>query len=258
MILLLLATCCSLLLAADERARFGGYQEEIVFPERLNASFHPSGRDEEGMLDNSLDTGGSPGERLSFRFRAFGEEFILGLEKDPSFVSGDLTVQYLGRSGQAVESPTEQGNYFTGTVNFDPESIVAVNYDGVSLLGVLQYRGTEYHLQPLEGGVPNTAGGAGAHVVRKKTPEKVDGPMCGVGAPTPEGTPALAAEPLVVPENPPKRAKVGANWVVGFDDTVDHLSGWSCSVHAQCGRWPETPFPGRKEQGLFGSVGDVD
>lgn len=209
LILLVFGTDCSLALTADAQTRFGGYQEEIVFPERLNSSVHPAGQDEEGMSDNGLGIGGNPGERLSYRFRVFGEELILNLEKDPSFISGDLTVQYLGRSGQEVDSPTEQGTYFTGTVNSDPESIVALNYDGASLLGVLQYRGAEYHVQPLDGGVPNTAGGAGAHVVRRKTPEKVDGPMCGVGAQVPNSAPALRAEPLVVMEKPARRAKVG-------------------------------------------------
>ncbi|XP_063001924.1 A disintegrin and metalloproteinase with thrombospondin motifs 4 [Elgaria multicarinata webbii] len=208
MFLLWFAACCSLVLGADERSRFGRYREEIIYPERLNATFHPPGWSKDGTFDNSLGSDGSPDERLSYRFRVFGEELVLHLEKDPSFFTEGLTVQYLGRSREAVDSLTERGTYFTGTVNSDPESVVAVNYDGASLLGVLQYRGAEYHVQPLEGGAPNTAGGAGAHVVRKKMPEKADGPMCGVGSQTPESMgQAPGSEPLTKTEGSPRRAK---------------------------------------------------
>nr|XP_034954030.1 A disintegrin and metalloproteinase with thrombospondin motifs 4 [Zootoca vivipara] len=231
MFLLWFITCCHLVLAVDERARFGQYQEEIIFPERLNATFHLVGWDESGMLGNGLDSSGSSDERLSYRLRVFGEELLLNLEKDPSFVAEGLTVQYLGRSAQAVDGLAEQGTYFTGTVNSDPESIVAVNYDGASLLGVLQYRGTEYHMQPLEGGAPNTAGGAGAHVVRKKMPEKTDRPMCGVGSQAPESATAPAGKPLPKDEASPRRAKRFASipryveTLVVADEEMAHFHG---------------------------------
>ncbi|XP_061462058.1 A disintegrin and metalloproteinase with thrombospondin motifs 4 isoform X2 [Rhineura floridana] len=209
MFLLLFTTCCNLVLATDERVRFGQYREEIIFPERLNATFHPAGQEEDkgGLFDNSLGHGGSLDEQLSYRFRVFSEELVLNLERDPSFVAEGLTVQYLGRSGQAVDDLTERGAYFTGTVNSDPESIVAVNYDGASLLGVLQYRGAEYHVQPLEGGAPNSAGGTGAHVVRKKMAEKEDGPTCGVGSQAPESVTGLGGRLLPRMEESPRRAK---------------------------------------------------
>ncbi|XP_054849877.1 A disintegrin and metalloproteinase with thrombospondin motifs 4 [Eublepharis macularius] len=203
--LLLLATCWSLVLAVHNWGRFSGYQEEIVFPERLNVSTHSAGQD---TSENSLGGGKRKLEALLlYRLHVFGEELVLSLEKDPSFYSEGLTVQYLGRSGQAVDGPTDQGTYFTGTVNSDPESIAAVNFDGLSLLGVLQYRGVEYHVQPLEGGVPNTAGGVGAHVVRKKVSEKVDGPMCGVGSQIPDSVPAPGDKPLAKTDGSPRRAK---------------------------------------------------
>lgn len=207
--LLFLALCCFLALGADEQSRFSGYREEIVFPERLNTTLHPLGQNKDGMSENHLDGSRSPGELLLYRFRVFGEELTLSLEKDPSFFSEGLTIQYVGRSKQAVDGLTKQGTYYTGTVNSDPESIAAVNYDGTSLLGVLQFRGTEYHIQPLEGGVLNTAGGAGAHVVRKKMPEKAAGPMCGVRSPTPDSMPALGSRPLADARESPRRAKVG-------------------------------------------------
>uniref|UniRef100_A0A8C8SR18 A disintegrin and metalloproteinase with thrombospondin motifs 4 n=1 Tax=Pelusios castaneus TaxID=367368 RepID=A0A8C8SR18_9SAUR len=177
MLLLFIAACWHLRLAAGERVGTGGYWEEIVFPERLTGSSHPTDEAKAGQ----------PGERLLYHLRARGEELLLELERDPSFLAEGLTVQYLGTGGQAaaLDEPAEPGSYYAGTVNADPDSIAAVNYDGASLLGVLQYRGAEYHIQPLEGGMPNTAGKDGAHLLRKKVPEKANGTMCSVGAQAP-------------------------------------------------------------------------
>ncbi|XP_067425697.1 A disintegrin and metalloproteinase with thrombospondin motifs 4 [Emydura macquarii macquarii] len=179
--------CCQLRLVAGERAGAGGDWEEIVFPERLTSPFRLAGEAKASL----------PGERLLYRLRARGEELLLELERDPNFLAEGLTVQYLGTSGQpaTLDGPAGPGSYYTGTVNADPDSIAAVNYDGVSLLGVLQYRGAEYHMQPLDGGAPNTAGGAGAHVLRKKVPEKASGTMCSVGAQAPGWAPARGTEP---------------------------------------------------------------
>lgn len=186
---LLVTACCHLMLASGERAGAGGYREEIVFPERL------AGEAKAGVSGEGL--GGSPSQRLLYRIRALGEDLVLDLERDPSFLAEGLTVQYLGRSGQpaAVDGSTEPGSYYTGTVNSDPDSVAAVNYDGVSLLGVLQYHGAEYHVQPLDGGAPNAADGASAHVLRKKIPEKANGTMCSVGAQALGTAPASGREP---------------------------------------------------------------
>ncbi|OCT69470.1 A disintegrin and metalloproteinase with thrombospondin motifs 4 [Xenopus laevis] len=152
-----------------------GYKEEIVFPERLNSSFR-----QEQLLWPGNEV---PSENhLVFQFRAFGEELILNMERDPSFLSEDLTVQYLGKNRQSdANGLSENGSYFTGSVNSDPESIAAINYNEASLVGVLQYRGAEFHIQPLEGGGLNSVEGIGAHVIRKKVPNRSKGPMCNVG-----------------------------------------------------------------------------
>uniref|UniRef100_A0A670YNH0 ADAM metallopeptidase with thrombospondin type 1 motif 4 n=1 Tax=Pseudonaja textilis TaxID=8673 RepID=A0A670YNH0_PSETE len=169
-------------------------RREIVYPEKLNN-------------ENSLDYNMDSDRHLSFRLQMFGEELLLNLERDPSFFSKDLTVQYLGRLKPVVDTPTERDNYFTGTINSDPESIVAINFDGTSLIGVLQYRGTEYHIQPLKGGTLNQAGGTEAHVVRKKMSDKGDGPMCGVGAQAPEGAPSEEGKLWEKMGASPRRAK---------------------------------------------------
>ncbi|XP_028910958.1 A disintegrin and metalloproteinase with thrombospondin motifs 4, partial [Ornithorhynchus anatinus] len=141
-------------------------EEEIVFLRRINGSL-PPGPD-------------SPGPLL-FRLPAFGETLELALERDPGVRAEGLTVQYLGRAPPALDGP-EPGSYLTGSVNGDPESVAALHWDGGSgLLGVLQYRGAELHLRPLDGGGPNSAGGAGAHVLSRRSPSRSGGTMCSVG-----------------------------------------------------------------------------
>lgn len=156
-------------------------EEEIVFPEKLNGSVLP------GL--------GAPA-RLLYRLPAFGETLMLELEKDPGVQVEGLTVQYLGRAPELLGG-AEPGTYLTGTINGDPESVASLHWDGGALLGVLQYRGTELHIQPLEGGTPNSAEGPGAHVLRRKSPVSGQGPMCSVKAPAGNPSPS------------PRRAKVG-------------------------------------------------
>ncbi|KAG8430962.1 hypothetical protein GDO86_019648 [Hymenochirus boettgeri] len=210
------------------------YKEEIVFPERLNSSF----RQGQPLWPGNADE--SPSEnRLSFRFHAFGEELILDMEKDPSFLSEDLTVQYLGRNGQSdANSLSDPGSYFTGAVNSDPESIAAVNYNGVSLVGVLQYRGAEYHIQPLEGDGPNSVEGNGEHIIRRKVPNKTIGPMCNVG---PEVS-RKASEDGEVNEKPMKssgasmRSKNG-RFVCAITIDTGSVPTYSCASNVLTSSW---------------------
>uniref|UniRef100_A0A2K6LBQ8 A disintegrin and metalloproteinase with thrombospondin motifs 4 n=1 Tax=Rhinopithecus bieti TaxID=61621 RepID=A0A2K6LBQ8_RHIBE len=148
-------------------------EEEIVFPEKLNGSVLPGS--------------GAPA-RLLCRLQAFGETLLLELEQDSGVQVEGLTVQYLGQAPELLGG-AEPGTYLTGTINGDPESVASLHWDGGALLGVLQYRGAELHLQPLEGGTPNSAGGPGAHILRRKSPASGQGPMCNVkpppGSPSP-------------------------------------------------------------------------
>ncbi|XP_069463280.1 A disintegrin and metalloproteinase with thrombospondin motifs 4 [Ambystoma mexicanum] len=179
---LLVATACSHLALSLEERGPAGFREEIVFPARERSDVLAGSQENVYWPQGSL---GSPmASHLSFRFQAFGLDLLLDLERDPSFLSEDLTVQYLGRKGQpAAVGLADTGSYYTGLVNADPESVAAINYNGASLLGVLQYHGEEYHIQPLEGGSQNSVEGVGAHRVRRKVPDKDHGPMCNVNTP---------------------------------------------------------------------------
>lgn len=177
-LLLLLASLLPLAWSASPLPR----EEEIVFPEKLNGSILPGS--------------GTPA-RMLYRLPAFGEVLLLELEQDPGVQVEGLTVQYLGQAPEMLGG-AEPGTYLTGTINGDPESVASLHWDGGALLGVLQYRGAELHLQPLEGGTLNSAGGPGAHILRRKSPASSQGPMCNVKAPS--GSP-----------NPiPRRTKVGS------------------------------------------------
>lgn len=156
-------------------------EEEIVVPERLNGSILP---------------GSGVPARLLYRLPAFGEMLLLELEQDPGVQVEGLTVQYLGQAPEML-SGAEPGTYLTGTINGDPESVASLHWDGGALLGVLQYRGAELHLQPLEGGTLNSAGGPGAHILRRKSAASRQGPMCNVKAPSGSLNPI------------PRRTKVG-------------------------------------------------
>lgn len=160
-------------------------EEDIVFPETLNGSVWP---------------GPGTSARLRCRLAAFGERLLLELEQDAGVRAEGLTLQYLGRA-PAPLGGAEPGTYLTGTVNGDPESVASLHWDGAALLGVLQYQGAELHLQPLDGGSPNSAGGPGAHILRRKRPTSDQGPMCNVqGSPMSPGHPSPG----------PRRAKVGS------------------------------------------------
>lgn len=175
--LLLLLLASALLPSARPASR----EEEVVFPEKLNGSVLP---------------GSGVPARLLYRLPAFGDTLLLELEQDPGVRVEGLTVQYLGQAPELLGG-AEPGTYLTGTINGDPESVASLHWDGAALLGVLQYRGAELHIQPLEGGAPNSAAGPGAHVLRRKSPASGQGPMCSVKAPS--GSPSPS----------PRRAKVG-------------------------------------------------
>lgn len=190
LLLLLLAS------ALPPSARPASQEEEVVFPEKLNGSVLPGSGVPAGLL---------------YRLPAFGDTLLLELERDPGVRVEGLTVQYLGQAPELLGG-AEPGTYLTGTINGDAESVASLHWDGTALLGVLQYRGTELHIQPLEGGAPNSAGGPGAHVLRRKSPVSGGGPMCSVKAPP--GSPSPG----------PRRAKVGA-------------------PHGVCATEPSAPLP---------------
>lgn len=198
--LLLLAFLLSLAWPASPLPR----EEEIVFPEKLNGS--------------SILPGSGVPARLLYRLPAFGEMLLLELEQDPGVQVEGLTVQYLGQAPEMLGG-AEPGTYLTGTINGDPESVASLHWDGGALLGVLQYRGAELHLQPLEGGALNSAGGPGAHILRRKSPASSQGPMCTVKAPS--GSPSPIS----------RRTKVG--------NSGDHAP---CPYHSSRHVCPTDPY----------------
>uniref|UniRef100_H2ZY12 A disintegrin and metalloproteinase with thrombospondin motifs 4 n=1 Tax=Latimeria chalumnae TaxID=7897 RepID=H2ZY12_LATCH len=152
------------------------HKEEVVFPEQLDPNYQPL--DQHDQWFGQSDPEGDLDERVIYRLEAFGEELVLDLERDRSFVSDDLTVQYLGEAGEADSQDSGRVDcYYTGTVNNDPESIAALSLCRGALQGVIRHHGAEIHIHPLEG--EPKAGGRGAHLLRKKTDKKAIGSTCG-------------------------------------------------------------------------------
>nr|KAF6492441.1 hypothetical protein HJG59_009644 [Molossus molossus] len=150
-------------------------EEEIVFSENLNGSILP------GL--------GIPA-MLWYRLPAFRETLLLDLEQNTGMWIEGLTVQYLGQVPELLGG-AELGIYLTGIINRDPELVAFLHWNEGVLLGVLQYRGTKFHIQPLKGGSPKSAGGPGTHILQWKSPISGQGFMCSVKTPPGNPRPSL-------------------------------------------------------------------
>ncbi|XP_043945893.1 A disintegrin and metalloproteinase with thrombospondin motifs 4 [Protopterus annectens] len=143
--------------------------EEVIIPEQLTLDYQPVDSFNEGILQ----------KRAVYRLQAFGKEMILDLQRDQSFMSENLIVQYLGSFQADADSETSWTEcYYTGTVNADPESVVACSLCGPGLHGVIRYQGEEMHIQPLKEDQDNSV--AVPHIVRRKAPLKPVGSTCSV------------------------------------------------------------------------------
>ncbi|XP_030648795.1 A disintegrin and metalloproteinase with thrombospondin motifs 8 [Chanos chanos] len=126
-------------------------------------------------------------ERQSFKFKAFGQDFTLDLAPDNSFVSPTLSVQrirgkhlsaFLKGSGnedvrKGVNKITESGEdlrgcFYTGTVNSDQESLVAVSLCH-GIYGTFVTHGEEFFIQPKSRGAQATDRSfSQVHVVQRR------------------------------------------------------------------------------------------
>lgn len=94
--------------------------------------------------------GGSEGQ-VSFSITAFGQEFVLLLEPDASFLAPGLRIQHLGRKVPlgfpAEEDARLRKCFYSGTVNAEPDSLVAVSLcQGIH--GSFLVDGDKYLIQP--------------------------------------------------------------------------------------------------------------
>ncbi|XP_059824920.1 A disintegrin and metalloproteinase with thrombospondin motifs 1 [Hypanus sabinus] len=151
------------------RAAATAPEENLVYPQQLSGGSQGGSR-EDGATEL--------GEKVSYRLRAFGQEFTLELAADRSFLAPALTLQRLGKAGQKVEE--ENGDlghcFYTGTVNSLPDSVAALSLCH-GLLGAFVVSGHQYHIQPSN---QSTLGRAGAHLIRRTSLGPSTGSKCGV------------------------------------------------------------------------------
>ena len=91
-------------------------------------------------------------EARVYRVDAFGEQLVLRLEPDRTFLAPGFVFHVVGRGPEEEESGpppagAEPGCFYSGTVNGDARSVAALNLCG-GLTGGFYLRGLEYFIQP--------------------------------------------------------------------------------------------------------------
>ncbi|XP_036601927.1 A disintegrin and metalloproteinase with thrombospondin motifs 8 [Trichosurus vulpecula] len=90
---------------------------------------------------------GSEGE-IALHLFAFGKAFLLRLAPDTSFLAPEFKIEHLGGAGGPVRGEEGlRGCFYSGTVNGQPESLVAVSLCG-GLSGSFLLDGEEFTVQP--------------------------------------------------------------------------------------------------------------
>eukprot|EP00061_Rhincodon_typus_P010698 g35191.t1 len=158
----------------------GSPEESVTYPVRL---------DQEGR-ELELGAGASqelePGQRIFYRLHAFGQQFVLELEPDHSFLAPVVTLQRLGdpEPGKAQVDEKEEAEpdlrrcFYGGTVNSLPGSLAAVSLcHGIQ--GAFVVEGAQYHIQPVN---RTHLGGMQPHFIRRTSlgsSHRSDGTKCG-------------------------------------------------------------------------------
>lgn len=131
----------------------------------------------------------APPNKVAFQISAFGQDFVLDLHADSSFIAPTLSTLGMPLVSERADL---RRCFYAGTVNSDPLSYVALSLcDG--LHGAFGYDGWEYFVNPASddsvfSGARRSA--ESAHLLRRRANSELGGngtTRCGVdGGPTPE------------------------------------------------------------------------
>ncbi|XP_077368504.1 A disintegrin and metalloproteinase with thrombospondin motifs 1 [Festucalex cinctus] len=124
------------------------WEESRVVPVRLDPTARPAS-DTEPKRTLSPEEKQKLSEMRAYRLDVFGEEMILQLEPDQTFLSPGFVFHIVG-SPESVPSQDadESGCFFSGTVNGEEHSAAALNLcQGLS--GGFYFHGQEYFIKPL-------------------------------------------------------------------------------------------------------------
>lgn len=119
----------------------------LLQPLALGAPARPGARDPASELVVPTRWAADAGE-LALHLSAFGQNFVLRLAPDASFLAPEFKIERLGSSAGAAGGERELRDcFFSGTVNGEPESLAAVSLCG-GLSGSFLLDGEEFTIQP--------------------------------------------------------------------------------------------------------------
>lgn len=155
---------CICLILSFGAAR-GAWEETTVVPVRLD----PTSRSEP-RRSLSAEEMEKEAEMRFYRLDVFGEQLVLELEPDQTFLAPAFVFHVVGSpDSEAVQEPrsgAEPGCFYSGTVNGEQHSAAALNLCH-GLRGGFYFQGEEYFIQPL-----NSSGFVGTeeeeHAVRRR------------------------------------------------------------------------------------------
>ncbi|XP_062844361.1 A disintegrin and metalloproteinase with thrombospondin motifs 15a [Trichomycterus rosablanca] len=136
-------------------------------------------------------------EKVAFKISAFGEDFVLDLQADSSFMTPALSTNIDQDMGGWSERTDLHRCFYAGIVNKDPLSYVALSLCN-GLQGAFGYNGWEYFIKPVQDESSSLSAhrsAESAHLLRRRANAELYGngtSRCGVdGGPTPDATRSL-------------------------------------------------------------------
>lgn len=123
-------------------------------------------------------------EKLFYRLDIFGEQMVLELEPDQTFLAPGFVFHVVGKpEGQrGFDSSGEARCFYTGTVNGEKHSAVALNVCH-GLRGGFNYAGEEYFIQPANATGESSFSSQDLHIIGRRNRRlhgEVGGSKCGV------------------------------------------------------------------------------
>lgn len=142
-----LAVC--LLCAVGVSAGRSAFQQSTVVPVRLDPDHS---RQNEQWRDLNAEAQEKESEKRFYRLDVFGEQLVLELEPDHTFLAPGFVFHVVGNPGSTPLPETDGGAearcFFSGTVNGEATSAAALNLCG-GLQGGFYLSGQEYFIQPV-------------------------------------------------------------------------------------------------------------
>lgn len=161
---MLCASTCAvlLLLSCVSTARASSFESADVVPVRIPA------RSRGRLWKRSA-------EPPVFALRAFGEELLLNLVPDASFMAPSFSIRRIRAADSGVPNRTQEtdgslrGCFYSGRVGRDRDSVVAVSLCS-GIFGSFITNGKQFFIEPKQlGGLPRPDSAERPHLIRRRT-----------------------------------------------------------------------------------------